>query len=73
VSDDLPARARLWWQKWRWYERNALPWRRARIHWHALRGGWFVRYPIQGNVLEALDDGRLAIGAPACASARARS
>jgi acetyltransferase-like isoleucine patch superfamily enzyme len=58
----LSAQARLWWQKWRWYERNALPWRRARIHWHALRGGYFVRFPIQGNVLEALEDGRLAIG-----------
>jgi acetyltransferase-like isoleucine patch superfamily enzyme len=62
VADDLPARAKLWWQKWRWYERNAVPWRRARIHWHALRAGFFVRFPVQGNVLEALDDGRLTIG-----------
>ena len=23
---------RLWAQKWRWYERNSLPWNRARIH-----------------------------------------
>src|SRR3954451_2349436 len=23
----------LWWQKWRWYERNSLPWNRARIHY----------------------------------------
>ena len=22
--------ARLWWQKWRWYERNSLPWNRVR-------------------------------------------
>ena len=58
----LSAQARLWWQKWRWYERNALPWRRARIHWHALRGGYFVRLPVHGNVLETLEDGRLAIG-----------
>ena len=58
----LSAQARLWWQKWRWYERNALPWRRVRIHCHALRGGYFVRFPIQGNVLEALEDGRLTIG-----------
>jgi len=58
----LSAQARLWWQKWRWYERNAFPSRRARIHWHALRGAFFVRFPIQGNVLEALEDGRLAIG-----------
>jgi acetyltransferase-like isoleucine patch superfamily enzyme len=56
------SNARLWWQKWRWYERNALPWNRARIHWHALRGGFFIRFPVQGNVREALDDGRLRIG-----------
>ena len=32
--------ARLWAQKWRWYERNSLPWNRARIHWElaAARG-----------------------------------
>jgi acetyltransferase-like isoleucine patch superfamily enzyme len=59
----LPDQARLWSQKWRWYERNAVPWRRARIHWHALRGGFFVRFPVQGNVLETLEDGRLQIGA----------
>jgi acetyltransferase-like isoleucine patch superfamily enzyme len=53
---------KLWLQKWRWYERNSLPWRRARIHLHAMRGGFFVRWPVQGNVLEALDDGRLVIG-----------
>jgi acetyltransferase-like isoleucine patch superfamily enzyme len=55
-------RAKLYLQKWRWYERNSLPWRRARIHLHMLRREAFVRWPIQGNVLEALDDGRLAIG-----------
>ena len=56
------ADAKLWWQKWRWYERNALPWRRARIHAHMARAGAFIRFPVQGNVLEALDDGRLQIG-----------
>jgi acetyltransferase-like isoleucine patch superfamily enzyme len=56
------AQAKLWAQKWRWYERNRLPWRRLRIHLHAMRGEYFVRWPVQGNVLEALDDGRLQIG-----------
>ncbi len=56
-------RLRLYVQKWRWYERNALPWRRARIHLHMLRREAFIRFPVQGNVLEALDDGRLEIGA----------
>ena len=27
-----PATLKLWAQKWRWYERNSLPWNRARIH-----------------------------------------
>ncbi len=26
------SNARLWSQKWRWYEQNSLPWNRARIH-----------------------------------------
>jgi acetyltransferase-like isoleucine patch superfamily enzyme len=54
--------ARLWAQKWRWYERNSLPWNRARIHWLFLQREAFVRWPVHGNVLEALRDGRLEIG-----------
>ena len=56
-------RARLWWQKWRWYERNTLPWNRARIHWELAEREAFARWPIHGNVLEALRDGRLEVGA----------
>jgi acetyltransferase-like isoleucine patch superfamily enzyme len=55
-------RALLWSRRWRWHERNALPWNRARIHRHMLRREAFVRFPVHGNVLEALDDGRLEIG-----------
>ena len=54
---------RLWWAKRRWYERNRRPLRRLRIDRHAARGGFFVRYPVEGEVLEALDEGRLRIGA----------
>jgi acetyltransferase-like isoleucine patch superfamily enzyme len=53
---------KLWLQKWRWYERNSLPWNRARIHWEMMRRQAFVRWPVHGNVLEALRDGRLQIG-----------
>jgi acetyltransferase-like isoleucine patch superfamily enzyme len=60
---DLPRQAKLWSQKWRWYQRNALPWNRARIHWHLLRREAFARWPLHGDVLEALDEGRLDIGA----------
>jgi acetyltransferase-like isoleucine patch superfamily enzyme len=59
----LLADVRLWAQKWRWYERNSLPWNRARIHWEFARRQAFVRWPVHGNVLEALREGRLEIGA----------
>src|SRR6202022_367946 len=56
------ARAKLWLQKWLWYERNSLPWNRARIHAEFMRREAFVRWPVHGNVLEALREGRLEIG-----------
>jgi acetyltransferase-like isoleucine patch superfamily enzyme len=59
------ARLRLWAQKWGWYEHNSLPWNRARIHWEVMRRGAYVRWPVHGNVLEALREGRLEIGAQA--------
>ena len=59
---DAAREARLWAQKWRWYERNSLPWNRARIHWQFLRREAFVRWPVHGNVLEALLEGRLQVG-----------
>lgn len=62
MGDDLAALA-TWWRKWRWYERNSLPWRRLAIHRELARRGAFGRWPLQGNVLEALRDGRLEIGA----------
>ena len=64
------AQARLWAQKWRWYERNSLPWNRARIHWELMRRGAFARWPVHGNVLEALREGRLEIGRERAARAR---
>jgi acetyltransferase-like isoleucine patch superfamily enzyme len=63
LSDsDVARQARLWVQKWRWYERNSLPWNRARIHWEVMRREAFVRWPVHGNVLEALREGRLELG-----------
>jgi acetyltransferase-like isoleucine patch superfamily enzyme len=59
---DLPRQAKLWAQKWRWYQRNELPWNRARIHWHLMRREAFARWPLHGNVLEAFEDGRLEVG-----------
>ena len=56
------ADLKLWAQKWRWYERNSLPWNRARIHAHFLRRRAFCRWPVHGNVLELLREGRLELG-----------
>jgi acetyltransferase-like isoleucine patch superfamily enzyme len=56
------AQLRLWAQKWRWYEQSSLPWNRARIHWEFLKRGAFARWPLHGNVLAALRDGRLEVG-----------
>lgn len=59
---EIARQARLWVQKWRWYEQNSLPWNRARIHWEIMRRGAFVRWPVHGNVLQALQQQRLQIG-----------
>ncbi len=53
---------KLYLQKWRWYERNSLPWNRLAIHREFARRNAFVRWPVQGNVLESLRDGSLEIG-----------
>jgi acetyltransferase-like isoleucine patch superfamily enzyme len=55
-------KAKLWAQKWRWYERNSLPWNRLAIHWEFARREAFARWPVHGNVLEAFRSGRLELG-----------
>jgi acetyltransferase-like isoleucine patch superfamily enzyme len=62
VPGPSAARLLLWAQKWRWYERNSLPWNRARIHWELMRREAFARWPLHGNVLEALREERLELG-----------
>jgi acetyltransferase-like isoleucine patch superfamily enzyme len=53
---------RTWRVKRRWYERNHRRGRRRRINRHAAEGGFFIRYPVEGEVLEALDSGHLEVG-----------
>jgi acetyltransferase-like isoleucine patch superfamily enzyme len=53
---------RTWGVKRRWYERNHRRGRRRRINRHAAEGGFFIRYPVEGEVLEGLDSGHLEIG-----------
>jgi acetyltransferase-like isoleucine patch superfamily enzyme len=55
--------ARLYLQKWRWYERSRLPWNRLALHRELARRQAFARRPVHGNLLEALREGRLEIGA----------
>ncbi len=43
--------------KRRWYERNGRRLRRWRIDRHAAGGRFFVRHPVEGELLEALDEG----------------
>lgn len=54
--------ARLWWRKWRWYQRGALPWNRAALHAQLARRGAFAKWPLNGEALELLRAGRLEIG-----------
>ena len=56
------AKARQFWQKWRWYEQNGLPHNRLRIYREFAAREAFCRWPIHGNVLEALQQGRLELG-----------
>ncbi|MDQ3571790.1 MAG: acyltransferase [Actinomycetota bacterium] len=53
---------RLWLMKRSWYERNRQLRRRWRINRHAARGGFYIRQPVEGELLEALDSGRLGVG-----------
>jgi acetyltransferase-like isoleucine patch superfamily enzyme len=53
---------RTWWLKHRWYERNRRFARRWRINRHMARAGAYMRHPVDGEVLEALDSGRLRVG-----------
>ena len=57
-----PRGWRLWLLKRRWYERNSTLRRRWRINRHAARGGFYVRFPVEGELLEGLDQGRIEVG-----------
>jgi acetyltransferase-like isoleucine patch superfamily enzyme len=56
------ARARLWLQKWRWYQRASLPHNRVRLNVELARRECFARWPLHGDALEMLRDGRLELG-----------
>jgi acetyltransferase-like isoleucine patch superfamily enzyme len=56
------AKARLWLQKARWYNRSRLPWNVVRLHAELARRQAYARGALHGNVLEMLREGRLEIG-----------
>lgn len=53
---------RAWLEKRRWYERNSTPRRRLRLNRHAAGAGFYVRYPLEGELLDGLDEGRAKVG-----------
>lgn len=53
---------KIWWQKRRWYERNHRLVRRFRLDREMARRGSYIRHPIEGEVLEGLESGRLTVG-----------
>jgi acetyltransferase-like isoleucine patch superfamily enzyme len=59
---DRKRRAKLYLKKWRWYERNSMPWRRLQIHREMYRRECYARWPVHGNMLWALRTGRMEIG-----------
>jgi acetyltransferase-like isoleucine patch superfamily enzyme len=62
VTLPLHRQVRLYWQKRRHYDRNDRRSRKLRLGWHFLRRDSYLRFPVNGNLLEALDEGRADIG-----------
>jgi acetyltransferase-like isoleucine patch superfamily enzyme len=54
-------RARLYYRKWRHFERASLPWNRLALHRELMAREAYMRPPLEGNVLEALRAGRLEV------------
>lgn len=52
----------LYYRRWKWLERNNLPWNKFKIAREFAARRAFARFPIHGQILEAFDRGRLEIG-----------
>ena len=57
------ADLKLYLQKWRWYQRELLPWNRLALHAELAKRKAFARMPLHGNALEMFREGRLELGA----------
>jgi acetyltransferase-like isoleucine patch superfamily enzyme len=63
MPDRLDAQAaKLWLQKWQWYQRHRLPWNVVRLHVELAKRQAFARGVVHGNALQMLREGRLEIG-----------
>jgi acetyltransferase-like isoleucine patch superfamily enzyme len=62
--DTLPsaADAKLWLQKWRWYQRSERPWNRVALQLELAKRQAFARGTVHGNALQMLREGRLEVG-----------
>jgi acetyltransferase-like isoleucine patch superfamily enzyme len=61
----MPGRlhkARVYGEKWNHFNRNSLPWNRLAIHREMMARDAFVRWPMEGNVLEAFRKGWIELG-----------
>jgi acetyltransferase-like isoleucine patch superfamily enzyme len=56
------AAAKLWLQKWQWYQRHRRPWNVVRLHVELAKRQAFARGVVHGNALQMLREGRLDIG-----------
>jgi acetyltransferase-like isoleucine patch superfamily enzyme len=56
------ADAKLWWQKWRWYGRNGRFPARAQLHYELARRRCYAKWPLHGDGLQMLREGRLELG-----------
>ena len=56
--DDL----KLYWQKWRAYQRHETPWAQAQLRWELARRRSYARGRVHGNALTLLREGRLELG-----------
>jgi len=56
------TRTARWLLRQQWGHRDRLPWRRWRLAVELLSRGVHLRQPLEGNVLELLDSGRISFG-----------
>jgi acetyltransferase-like isoleucine patch superfamily enzyme len=62
MTSERLRRASVYYRKWRWFQRNSLPWNRLALHRELMAREAFMRWPLEGNALAALREGRMELG-----------